>query len=292
MDLSSLARERTCSHCTGRRSFNHWMARKVPRVFLLPISFFGSLCHGLLYGLQFSLNEATSFLPVVYHKSPAYSTAPLGVDFPKLCSKSVPLGRATELRVLMGCLSPEAHLCTTAQDPWQGQQLGERDTPAVQGGSGSPSCPADFSQHEGTSGQGEARGTKNSCSARPAAKLCPRNGGGVEEGSLRSPRVWIELLQQGAGVGRGEMPGAGGLPFLVRCLRPGAGTGRGQTQQSWLDKQRGASVSLSLARVGNGQSSNAINYFFFFNFLMWTILKIKSLLKSLTVLLLFYVSIF
>ena len=32
--------------------------------------------------------------------------------------------------------------------------------------------------------------------------------------------------------------------------------------------------------------------FFFFNFLMWTILKIKSLLKSLTILLLFYVSIF
>ena len=212
MDLSSLARERTCSHCTGRQSFNHWMARKVPRGFLLPISFFGSLCHGLLYGLQFSLNEATSFLPTVYHKSPSYPTAPLGMNFPKLCSKSVPLGRATELHVLMGCLSPGAHLCTAAQDPWQGQQLGESDTPAVQGGSSSPSCPADFSQHEGTSGQGEPRGTKNSCSARPAAKLCPRNGGGVEEGSLRSPRVWIELLQQGAGVGHGEMQ------VLVACL--------------------------------------------------------------------------
>lgn len=97
----------------------------------------------------------------------------------------------------------------------------------------------------------------------PAAKLYPRNGGGVEEGSLRSLRVWIELLQQGAGVGHRET-GAGGLPFLVRCPRPGAGTGRRQTQQSWLDKQRGASVSLSLARVGNGQSSNAINFFFFF----------------------------
>lgn len=105
---------------------------KVLRGFLLPISFSGSLCHDLLYGLQFSLNVATSFLPIVYHKSPSYSTAPLGMNFPKLCSKSVPLGRATELLVLMGCLSPGAYLCTTAQDPWQGQQLGENDTPAVQ----------------------------------------------------------------------------------------------------------------------------------------------------------------
>ena len=87
----------------------------------------------------------------------------------------------------------------------------------------------------------------------------------MEEGSLRSLRVWIELLQQGAGVGHRET-GAGGLPFLVRCLRPGAGTDRRQTQQSRLDKQRGASVSLSLARVGNGQSSNAIHLFFFFRF--------------------------
>ena len=54
-------------------------------------------------------------------------------------------------------------------------------------------------------------GTKNSRPARPAVKLCPRNGGGVEEGTLRSPRIWIALLQQGAG--RGEMTGAGGLPL-------------------------------------------------------------------------------
>ena len=123
MDLSSLAREQTCSHCTGRWSFSHWMARKVPRGFLLPISFSGSLHHGVLYGLQLSLNVAASF-PTVYHKFPAYSTAPLGMNFPKLCSKSVPLGR----------LSPAAHLCTTAQDPWQGQQLGESDIPADQAG--------------------------------------------------------------------------------------------------------------------------------------------------------------
>ena len=131
MDLSSLAREQTCSHCTGRWSFSHWMARKVPRGFLLPISFSGSLRHGVLYGLQLSLNVAASF-PTVYHKFPAYSTAPLGMKFPKLCSKSVPLGWATELPVLTGCLSPAAHLWTTAQDPRQGQQLGESDIPADQ----------------------------------------------------------------------------------------------------------------------------------------------------------------
>ena len=54
-------------------------------------------------------------------------------------------------------------------------------------------------------------GTKNSCPAMLAAKLYARNGGGVEEGSLRSLWVWIELLQQGAGVGQGRQ-------VLVACL--------------------------------------------------------------------------
>lgn len=116
-------------------------------------------------------------------------------------------------------------------------------------------------------------------------KLCPRSGGGVEEGTLRSPRVWIVLLQQGAG--RGEMTGAGGLPlpWSRNWQEADSAIMAGQAERIFCVTELGQSRQWSELQCHK-------LFFFFLDFLMWTILKIKSLLKSVTILLLFYVSIF
>ena len=57
--------------------------------------------------------------------------------------------------------------------------------------------------------------------------------------------------------------GAGGLPFLVRCLRPGAGTDRRRTQQSRLDKQRGGFCVTELGQSRQWSELQCHNFFFF-----------------------------